>query len=269
MCSVKTHMSRHSFVAPILAAPLLTDGQQWGQVRVRTMTQFRLVTLGVPGEYVAFQDVLAGLLNVDSVDVQASVVSPAISSFTPFNITFLVLDDESLSHVLAGKWCARWQTALTVKTSGKHSLLPRKVTLQWFSGGPDKFGGGMYRDSSCRVDDASLCSVRSLNTTGGVHRASACLVYGVSFSRVRGGNAIVEVQRDSTRQVCDASVLAVAILCQQRHRDNICRVQSASSSRARSTSSNGRACSCTLSGVSVATARAVHAAPAAVAEYTS
>ena len=94
---VKTHMSRHVVVAPILAAPLLTDGQQWGQVRVRTMTQFKLV------EYVAFQDVLAGLLNVDSVDVQASVVSPATSSFTPFNITFLVLGDESLSHVLAGK----------------------------------------------------------------------------------------------------------------------------------------------------------------------
>ena len=84
----------------------------------------------------------------------------------------------------------------------------------------------MYRDSSCRVDDASLCSVRSLNTTG-------------SFSRVRGGSASVEVHRDSTRQVCDASVLAVAILCQQRHRDNICRVQSASSSRARSTSGCG------------------------------
>ena len=80
-------MSRHVVVAPILAAPLLTDGQQWGQVRVRTMTQF---------EYVAFQDVLAGLLNVDSVDVHASVVSPV-------NITFLVLDDEFLSHVLAGK----------------------------------------------------------------------------------------------------------------------------------------------------------------------
>ena len=87
-----------------------------------------------------------------------------------------------------------------VKTSGKHSLLPRKVTLQWFSGGPNKFGVGMYRDSSCRVDDASLCSVRSLNTTGGVHRASACLVYGVSFSRVRGGSASIEVHRDSTRQ---------------------------------------------------------------------
>ena len=100
---VKTHMSRHVVVAPILAAPLLTDGQQWGQVRVRTLTQFRLVTFGVPGEYVAFQVVLAGLLNVDSVDVQASVVSPATSSFTPFNITFLVLGDESLSHVLAGK----------------------------------------------------------------------------------------------------------------------------------------------------------------------
>ena len=91
---VKTHMSRHVVVAPFLAAPLLTDGQQWGQVRVRTMTQF---------EYVAFQDVLASLLNVDSVDVQASVVSPVTSSFTPFYITFLVLDDEFLSHVLAGK----------------------------------------------------------------------------------------------------------------------------------------------------------------------
>ena len=113
------------------------------------------------------------------------------------------------------------------ETSGKHSLLPRTVTLQWFSGKPDKFGGGMYRDSSCCVDDACLCSVRSLNTTGGVHRASACLVYGVSFSRVVGGSASVEVHRDSTRQVCDASVLAVAI--------------------------------------SVATAQAVHAASAAVA----
>ena len=31
-------------------------------------------------------------------------------------------------------------------------------------------------DSFRRVDDASSCSVRSLNTTGGAHRASACLV---------------------------------------------------------------------------------------------
>ena len=35
-------------VAPILSAPLLTDlvGYQWGQVRVRTMTQFRFETFG-------------------------------------------------------------------------------------------------------------------------------------------------------------------------------------------------------------------------------
>ena len=58
-------------------------------------------------EYVAFQVVLAGLLNVDSVDVQASVVSLVTSFFTPFNITFLVLDDEFLSHVLGESWCAQ------------------------------------------------------------------------------------------------------------------------------------------------------------------
>ena len=93
------------------------------------MTQFRLVTFGVPGEYVAFQDVLAGLLNVDSDDVQVSVVLPATLSFTPFDITLLALDDESLSYDLRESWCARWRTALTVKTSGQHSLLPRKSML--------------------------------------------------------------------------------------------------------------------------------------------
>lgn len=49
------------------------------------------------------EDVLAGLLNVDSDDVQASVVSPVTSWPNPFNITFLVLDNESLSHDLAEK----------------------------------------------------------------------------------------------------------------------------------------------------------------------
>ena len=93
------------------------------------MTQFRLETFGVPGEYVAFQDVLGGLLNVDSDDVQASVVSPATSSFTPFNITFLVLDDESLSHDLAGKLVC----AVADRTDGEDVRQTLPVTTQVYA----------------------------------------------------------------------------------------------------------------------------------------
>ena len=113
---VKTHMSRHVVVASILAAPLLTDGQL-GPGTVRTMT------VG-PGtrEDIACRFVERGR-------VQASVVSPATSSFTPFSITFLVSMTSPSRMFWRESWCARWQTALTVKTSGKHSLLPRYASV--------------------------------------------------------------------------------------------------------------------------------------------
>ena len=69
---------------------------------------------------------------MDSVDVQASVVSPANLSFTPFNITCLVFDDESLSHDLAGKLVC----AVANRTDGEdvRQTLPATTQVYVLSG---------------------------------------------------------------------------------------------------------------------------------------
>ena len=80
---------------------------------------------------------------------------------------------------------------------------------------------------------------------------------------------VLQVHRDSTLQSATPAYLLWLSCVSSAIATTFAVFNAPAPGRARSTSFNGRACSCTLSGVSVATARAVHAAPAAVAEYTS